>query len=1311
MTDPEDPTQPFEPAPSFGSLETVRAVAASTSASLRALADQSRAAHTASTQAIETAERECGLQIEAIDAEFSKESRTLAARHSLGREQIEKEWSDKISIAVAARDRELSDHRRRTQDLIDRANKDYEERQWLADTVAESAERKADQEWAAATKQAEQSEAECARTRETCSTALAKGGYALPDAATTPHSADPAAPVESIGKDLAVAIARLGAATDALLRKANSVWTRWTPVLCFVPAAAVIAFLVGLLMGRQIPMGVLTPVGIAGAVAFLVTAVIRALMRARVSPAAKEFALVSAEVASLASRLRVAADHEKSRKGSAAADKRAAEISRAKDKFATARTQIETRQNEEFPALDRGHSDRIADLERHRASQFERLDSTAASQLAQLKASREERSATTRAARARAVASASEALTLATAALAASFSKQTQSLLAHQSHAREASAAACPAWDAPLWSAPPAAASPPDEIFIGEVAIDLTPLASELPEPVRAPAQHLGPPRIHAPLSLDLRARGQLLVQAPQEGRAAAIAVLANTMLRLITSFPPGKVRLTIVDPIGLGESFAGFMHLADFEPLVVGDRIWTDPKHIEQRLTDLTEHMEHVIQKYLRNQYETIQDYNRQAGEVAEPLRFLVLADYPSNLSEVAMKRLQGIIASGPRCGVYTLIAADPKQRGPFASLLTELERTALPLHWKDGSLRIKDPTLADSALTLESAPTGDRLTSLLTAVGALVKDSARVQVPYSTVAPPEGSFWSLNSAEELRIPLGRAGARKLQYMTLGRGMAQHALVAGRTGSGKSTLFHVLITNVAQWYSPDEVEFYLIDFKKGVEFRAYAALSLPHARVVAVESEREFGLSVLKRLDQELTRRGQIFRDAGVQDIAGFRRANPTTRMPRVLLTVDEFQEFFVEDDRLAQEAALLLDRLVRQGRAFGMHLILGSQTLGGAFSIARSTIGQMAIRIALQSSEQDSYLIMSEDNTAPRLLTRPGEAIYNDQSGLIEGNSPFQIVWLSDDQREAALADISRRADQRNLRRDPPIVFEGAVPAHATANTALASAIRGNWPRSLPNAPHMWLGEAISIKDPSAAVFHRRGAANLLIVGQQEDAAASMELVGCVSVLAHSRAQGEQARVFVLDASRNDDEGAPALRKLARELGDHARVGDVIDLAAVLQQVGDELKAREADPHANRPPVFLFVHGLQRFRDLRKGDDFDFSSDPDKQEKPADLLGRIARDGPTLGIHTIIWCDAVNNLERYLSRQTLREFSWRVVFQMSGSDSTHLIDSPVAQSLGRHRAYLYSDETASTEKFRPYSTPPESWWREVLVGVVREG
>src|SRR5438046_789634 len=243
----------------------------------------------------------------------------------------------------------------------------------------------------------------------------------------------------------------------------------------------------------------------------------------------------------------------------------------------------------------------------------------------------------------------------------------------------------------------------------------------------------------------------------------------------------------------------------------------------------------------------------------------------------------------------------------------------------------------------------------------------------------------------------------------------------------------HALITNLALFYSPDEVELYLVDFKKGVEFKTYAVHELPHARVVAIESEREFGLSVLQRLDAELRLRGERFRDTRAQDLNAYRQARPGERIPRILLIVDEFQEFFVEDDRMSQEASQLLDRLVRQGRAFGLHVLLGSQTLGGAYSLARSTIDQMAVRVALQCSDADAQLILSKDNTAARLLSRPGEAIYNDQNGLVEGNDPFQVVWLSEEKRESLLQDLHRRAGDRY---PPPLVFEGNAAADLATN-----------------------------------------------------------------------------------------------------------------------------------------------------------------------------------------------------------------------------------------------------------------------------------
>src|SRR3954467_8545667 len=353
-------------------------------------------------------------------------------------------------------------------------------------------------------------------------------------------------------------------------------------------------------------------------------------------------------------------------------------------------------------------------------------------------------------------------------------------------------------------------------------------------------------------------------------------------MLRLLTNLPAGRVRFTIFDPIGLGQNFAGFMHLADHDDQLVGGRIWTSSEHFDQRLTDLTEHMETVIQKYLRNEFETIDDYNAQAGELAEPYRFLVIADFPINFSAESIQKLNSIASTGARCGVYTLIARDLRAPVPAGSHIDEVIAHSINLLREGDRFVWKDEVFEQFPLTTDPAPAEESLTSSLKTVGRYAKDANRVEVPFETIAPRPDQFWSGDATSELRVPIGRMGATRSQLLKLGRGVAQHALIAGKTGSGKSTLLHVLVTNLALWYHPDQVEFYLVDFKKGVEFKTYATHQLPHARAIAVESDREFGLSVLQRLDAELTRRGEMFRRVGAQNIFDYRKSVPDAVMPR---------------------------------------------------------------------------------------------------------------------------------------------------------------------------------------------------------------------------------------------------------------------------------------------------------------------------------------------------------------------------------------------------------------------------------------------
>jgi hypothetical protein len=789
--------------------------------------------------------------------------------------------------------------------------------------------------------------------------------------------------------------------------------------------------------------------------------------------------------------------------------------------------------------------------------------------------------------------------------------------------------------------------------------------------------------------------QGSILFETPKTGHDEAVAAINNIIFRLLSTNPAGKLSFTIFDPVGLGQNFAGLMHLADFEESHINSRIWTQSGQFEEKLAELNEHMEKVIQMYLRNEYETIAEYNAQAGTIAEKYHILVIASFPVNFSDTAAKRLRNIATSGARCGVYTLIQWDQRNSAPQDFVPDELRKNSVTLVRRESDFVLANWREAGSQIQLDPPPSAEFATHFLREVGQKGKDSNRVEVPFEQIAPKDGDMWSEETSEELRVPIGRSGATKLQYLEIGKATRQHALIAGKTGSGKSTLFHVMITNLSLWCSPEQVEFYLVDFKKGVEFKSYANRHLPHAKVVAIESDRQFGLSVLERIDAELRRRGDLFRQQGVQDVAGYKRAGGAEPMPRSLLMIDEFQEFFVEEDHVSQAAAVLLDRIVRQGRAFGIHVILGSQTLGGAYTLARATLGQMVIRIALQCNEADAYLIMDQDNPAPRLLSRPGEGIYNDSAGAIEGNSPFQAVWLPESVRDRYLAQIRERADRSGKKFPGPFVFEGNAPADVNENLTLRCMLESK-PAKPPAQARVWLGAPNSIKGPTEAVFQKQSGNNLIVVGQNAESSLSMLAVGLVALSAQYPKSA--VRFVLLDSTTPESPEREFLDRVMQAVPHEivrVKGGDVAD---AMNALAEELKKRSGDEQSNTgPETFVLIHDLQNYKKLRQEDEFSFSSTD--AASPASILLSLISDGPAHGIHVIATCDSFNNVNRFLGRKNLSEFEMRVLFQMSASDSASLIDSPDASTLGMHRALYYNDREGYTEMFRPYARPGNEW------------
>jgi hypothetical protein len=339
-----------------------------------------------------------------------------------------------------------------------------------------------------------------------------------------------------------------------------------------------------------------------------------------------------------------------------------------------------------------------------------------------------------------------------------------------------------------------------------------------------------------------------------------------------------------------------------------------------------------------------------------------------------------------------------------------------------------------------------------------------------------------------------------------------------------------------------------------------------------------------------------------------------------------------------------------------------------------------------------------MDDNNPAPRLLSRPGEGIYNDSAGVLEGNSPFQVVWLPDDVRDANLAKIRARADRSGTNWPGPIVFEGNAPADVRENPLLRGLL-GSPSRQPAVAGRIWLGAPNSIKGPTEAAFSRQSGNNLLIVGQRDEAVLAILATALVSLAAQFPPEG--ARFILCDTTPPATPQREFLDRLLQAIPQPIALPKQGDLGQIMGSLAEEMKKRAEAPDANAaPPIFLFIHGLQKYSRLRFEEDFGFSGgDAEAAANPAAILNTLVCEGTRLGFHVIATCDTYNNVNRFLSRKAFSEFEMRVLFQMSANDSASLIDSPKASLLGLHRALFFNQQEGYLETFRPYALPPDEW------------
>lgn len=816
---------------------------------------------------------------------------------------------------------------------------------------------------------------------------------------------------------------------------------------------------------------------------------------------------------------------------------------------------------------------------------------------------------------------------------------------------------------------------------------------SFLPDSVRLDAGS----NVLAPINFE-PLEDRYLTVSTEPGSPACQQLIKSLILRALTTLPPGKTQVAVIDPQGLGRDYGWLMHLGDYDPELVTHRVWTQPSHITKHLTFLALKAEDFIQQSLRNQYASIQQYNRDAGPLAEPYRLLVWTSFPSGLDDQSWKPLQSLLDSGARCGIVPIFLIDPAQPWEDPDRRELLMRRGLHVNLGGipPSLTFQAPGMEPWSIEPAEPPSDATTQALVQQIGRRALMASRVEVALERMVPPRDQWWQADSSSALEIPIGQSGVGRVQSLKLGIGTAQHAIVAGKTGSGKSTLLHAIIASAAVKYSPERLRMVLLDFKKGVEFQAYSQAELPHADIIGIESEREFGLSALQYIDQCMQQRGQMFRGAGVQDLQSWNLLHPDQQMPRMLIVIDEFQELFVEEDKLTSQVSLILDRIVRQGRSFGVHAILSSQTLAGAYSLPRTTMGQMAVRIALQCDAADAQLIFADDNPAAARLHHPGQAIYNDQGGRVEGNHPMQIGWLTKNELVEWIEKLPSRG-YRNTDRSSnllgrTVVFDGNRAA--TWNRQAAErAIEAARTSLNPDACWCVVGESVAISPAVTLPLTDQAGRNMMVVGGDEAQTASIVLSVASSFVRHF-ARRQKPRLAMIQAAKPTDAMCLTLPERLRRLPADVEVAEARGAETLLAELHAALKARIEAPEAfdQWQPILLCIVNVGRLRNLRPDEEFGLGSFGESKLTPDKQLEELLRDGPSHHIHVLVTAENANTVGRWLSRSALREIEIRLLMQMSANDSTHLIDSVAASKLGTHVMLLHDDATSTEVRFRPY-------------------
>lgn len=817
------------------------------------------------------------------------------------------------------------------------------------------------------------------------------------------------------------------------------------------------------------------------------------------------------------------------------------------------------------------------------------------------------------------------------------------------------------------------------------------------------------------PLIVPLLGSGHLVVVGDTEVTDAFARNVQSEALRGTT---PGDLALWSFDP-RLGNPLAPFTALNSIDQDLV--RNVQTPRDLDALIDDLTATVARIGDRLQGSSGDLI-DHRARLGMSIERFHLVTLHDYPHSVTEAQHERLMLLADVAPRHGIAFLFQVAPDVDLPDWLDMNRLRNLGESFDLADTS-RNAGRNVGSGELRWHRSPD---LRLLIPRIGAEQARQAAAEVttaaekvslpvvPFADIQPTQD--WTARSADGITFAVGRTGPTPVE-ITFGddREQKHNALITGAVGQGKSNLLKVIIYSIAARYAPTEVELFLLDFKEGVTLYPMAPTPgspqfLPHARVLGIEADQDFGLAVLSYLESEFVRRARLFKPYG-DSIARYRAANPSATMPRIVLIVDEFHLLLEDEgDKVGARAAKLLEQVVRRGRSYGVHVILASQSISGISTLLGSSQGvfsQFPIRLGLKNSPQEAVATFTQGNDAAARLRFRGEAVLNKEYGAVDANQNLMVAAANDNELARLRDDFYARAVAAGT--EPPNVFDGSAAASLLDDIPALRKLRHD---AGGQAPRILLGRPVTVdQQPIAFALEPSPGRAVAIIGagtagNDFDSATDNAALGILQTAGLSLAlqhAPDTAEFVVLDALVGRDRELGDLDgwiDTLRRLGHAPAVVPQREIINWLTTTAKALPSRAPDA----PPLYLLGFNIDRIGplDIKEG----------VAPAPEKAIQGFLRSAPVAGVHPLLWW---SNPATFLAHMgLLRNAPFDGTVLLHGTEEVaQRIHGPLTHWTPTDHRALFEDSSTSggLRKIIPYAPLDAESRNRLIPGVLQYG